>query len=123
MSDLVALLGRDNVDRLAKAAGGTRVFVPKHFGKPPGGGRDSSARLTALFGESLAVLLVFHFGDSTIYVPRDGPPKPINRRRLKRLDRQGLPAKTIARLMQCSERTVERHRARNKISKREETKP
>jgi hypothetical protein len=118
MSDLVTLLGEDNLDRLASAAGGTKLFVPKHYGKPPGGGRDTSERLIKLVGPELAILLVFHFGDSSIYVPRRKPSTPVDARRLKRLERQGLSARAIALLIGCSERTVEKHRQRSRLAER-----
>jgi len=116
MSKLVRILGQENVERLAEAAGGTRLFIPKHYGKPPGGGRDTAARLVDLVGESLAILLVFHFGDSTIYVPTLAKAEPVDVKRLKRLERKGLSAPEIARLLRCSERTVEKHRARSRKS-------
>lgn len=114
MSDLVALLGKENLERLSSAVGGTRLFIPKHFGKPPGGGRDGSERLVRLLGEPLAILLVFHFGEGVIYVPRAGPRGSINPERLKRLVRQGLTNKEIARRFGCSERAVEKRRAKSR---------
>jgi hypothetical protein len=124
MSELERLLGPENLKRLAEAVGGAHLSIPKHFGKPPTGGRDTSVRLISLVGESLAVLLVFHFGDSRIYVPRLKPAEPVDRNRLRRLDREGMSAPEIARALQCSTRTVEKHRARSRArisgSKREE---
>lgn len=116
MSDLVALLGEDNLDLLASAAGGTKLFVPKHYGKPPGGGRDTSERLIRLVGPELAILLVFHFGDSSIYVPTRRASARVDVRRLRRLERQGLSARAIALLLGCSERTVEKHRQRSRTT-------
>jgi hypothetical protein len=113
MSDLLRLLGQENLDRMSEVAGGTRLFVPRHYGKTPGGGRDSSERLNRLFGESLAILLVFHFGDSEIYVPLPKERNPVDRRRLNRLARnRRLSANSIARMVGCTRRTVEKVRAR-----------
>lgn len=117
MTNLASLLGDENVRRLTEAVGGTRLFIPKHYGRPPGGGRDTSKRLIAMVGPELAILLVFHFGDSSIYVPRGKPSGPVDRKRLKRLERRGLSARAIALAIGCSERTVEKHRQRNSISR------
>ncbi len=111
MTDLVALLGQANVDRLCEAVGGTRLFVPRHYGKPPTGGRDTSERLVALVGEPLAILLVFHFGDSRIYVPKGSTDGPVDVGKLKRLSRR-MSQRQVARRLGCSERTVEKHRAK-----------
>lgn len=113
MTDLVALLGQDHVDTLSKAVGGTRLYVPKHFGRPPGGGRDSSDRLVELFGEPLAILLVFHFGDSRIYVPKGSTSGPVDVGKMNRLSRR-MSQRQVARRLGCSERTVEKHRARTR---------
>ena len=115
MTDLATILGPDRLKVLAIAAGGTRLFVPKHYGKPPGGGRDTSKRLAALVGEDIALLLVFHFGDSTIYVPT-GRTGQVDPKAIKRLTRKGLSARAIATLVGCSERSVEKHRAKLRIS-------
>lgn len=118
MSELRQLLGPVAFNRLCDIAGGTRVYIPKHYGKPPNGGRDTSHRLKRTFGESLAILLVFHFGDSVIRVPtRRGNTSWDERRRvtnrLKSLvKRSDLSANTIARRVGCDSRTVERHRSR-----------
>lgn len=112
MSDLASILGTENLDRLSAAAGGTRLYVPKHFGKPPNGGRDTSERLVKLVGPDLGLLLVFHFGDSVIYVPLPRQGGPVDRRKLKRLARRhNLTNKQIARRVGCSIRTVEKLRA------------
>lgn len=116
MSELRRLLGQIEFNRLCDRAGGTRVHIPKHYGKPPNGGRDTTPRLKRLFGESLAILLVFHFGDSVIRVPLRHGSAPLNRRKLKRLvNRRNLSANTIARRVGCDRRTVERYRSRNSL--------
>lgn len=121
MSDLVRLLGRDNVEILSRAAGGQRLVIPKHYGKPPGGGHDSSKRLKALVGEPLAILLVFHFGDSVIYVPTGRAskwphPVPIDKKQLRLLKRRGLSVRAIAAELGCTVRTVEKHEARRQAT-------
>jgi hypothetical protein len=127
MSELRRLLGSVMFDRLCDIAGGTRVAIPKHYGKPPNGGRDTSKRLKRQFGEPLAILLVFHFGDSIIRVPRrsgtfrfDPASLPIGerlkrRKKLRRLARnKALSSNEVARRVGCSFRTVEQHRQRTK---------
>jgi len=111
MSDLLSRIGRANLERLASVAGGTRLFIPKHYGKPPNGGRDGSARLVALVGPDLAVLLVFHYGDSRIYVPTLRPAKPVDRRKFNRLAGRK-SNREIARNLGCSVRTVEKLQAK-----------
>jgi hypothetical protein len=116
MSRLVALLGRENVDRLSKAAGGTVLYVPKHYGKPPNGGRDSSERLGRMFGESLAVLLVFHFSNSRLYVPKPRDAEPVDINKLRRLARSKRSAREITLLLggACTNRQVEKVRERER---------
>jgi hypothetical protein len=112
MSELRRLLGPVQFNRLCDLAGGTRVHVPKHYGKPPSGGRDTSVRLKRLFGEPLAILLVFHFGDSVVHVPKRRGNIPFDRAKLKRLARTNLSANRIARKVGCDRRTVEKTRSR-----------
>jgi hypothetical protein len=115
MRELREKLGEEQFANLVRIAGGTRIRIPKHYGKPPTGGRDTSVRLDRLFGPSLALLLVFHFGDSEIVVPtgRHRWQQPVNVRKLKRLvKRSDLSSNVIARKTGCSRRTVERHRKR-----------
>jgi hypothetical protein len=115
MSDLLKLLGKENLDRMSAILGGTRFFIPRHYGKPPTGGRDSSVRLKRLLGEPLAILLVFHFGGSEISVPLPNGRQPLDRPRLARMSRRrDLSASTIARRIGCTRRTVERCRARQR---------
>jgi hypothetical protein len=115
MSELRRLLGTVQFNRLCDLAGGTRVHIPKHYGKPPNGGRDTTRRLKRLFGESLALLLVFHFGDSVIHVPKRQGLSAFDRRKLRRLARRpDLSANTIAREVGCDRRTVEKQRSRNR---------
>jgi predicted DNA-binding transcriptional regulator AlpA len=114
VNDLAQLLGEANLQRLADVAGGTRLSVPLHAGKPPNGGRDGYARLSRLVGADLAVLLIFHFGDSTLYVPRLESGHAVDPKEVARLTRRGLKARDIARVLCCSERTVYKHRARTR---------
>lgn len=114
MTNLAALLTPDDLATLSRAAGGTKLYIPKHYGKPPNGGRDTSPRLLALVDEPLAVLLVFHFGDSVIYIPKAKDAPPVDRTKLKRLARnRSLSTPEIARKANCTERTVEKHRAKH----------
>lgn len=122
MSELSRLLGPVMFNRLCDLAGGTRVHIPKHYGKPPNGGRDTTVRLNRMFGASLAILLVFHFGDSVIRIPNRKGNRPFDERRavakrLKRFTNRDLSANAIARRVGCDARTVERHRSRNRQSK------
>lgn len=113
MTDLVATLGRDNVQRLADVAGGTRLSIPLHLGKPPNGGRNGFARLSALVGAELATLLIFHFADSALYVPRLERSGPVDPKAVARLaKRHNVPE--IARRLRCSERAVFKHLARTR---------
>lgn len=112
MRELRRLLGQVEFNRLCDLAGGTRVHIPKHYGKPPNGGRDTSRRLKAQFGESLSLLLVFHFGGEVVSIPKRQGSGPIDRRKLKRLSkRRDLSANNIARIVGCDRRTVEKYRA------------
>lgn len=117
MSELRRLLGPVEFNRLCDIAGGTRVHIPKHYGKPPNGGRDTSIRLKRLFGEGLAILLVFHFGDSVLHVPKRRGNMPFDRAKLKRLARSDLSANAIARKVGCDRRTVEKTRSRQQRAK------
>lgn len=119
MSALARILGPENLARLSAACGGTRLYVPKYYGTPPkhignnGGGRDTSKRLARLVGPDLGLLLVLHFGDSVIYVPKRRDAPTVDRRKLKRLARNpNLSATTIARRLGCTTRTVEKARAK-----------
>lgn len=116
MSNLISLLGRENLDRLSRVAGGTVLCVPKYYGKPPRGGRDSSDRLKRLVGEPLAILLVFHFADSRIYVPKPRDAEPVDHRKLKRLARTNLSAREIATRLggSATSRQVEKLRNRER---------
>lgn len=110
------LLGPENARRLSEVAGGTRLCIPKHIGKPPRGGRTPT-KLEILVGPELAALLVFHFGDSCIYVPMNGAARPVDRRKAAALIRKGLSAPAIALKLGCSTRTIEKHRARLLVQK------
>jgi len=123
MSKLRALLGPVMFNDLCDRAGGTRVYLPQQYGKPPTGGRDTRRRLDRLFGPSLAVLLVFHFGGSSINVPRRAGgfnKRRVNREKfeadLARLSRTKLSTNSVARRVGCDRRTVEKHRARNRLN-------
>lgn len=116
MSNLLELLGRENLDRLSSVAGGTVLHIPKHYGKPPRGGWDTSKRLSNLVGPELAILLVFHFGMSRIYVPKPRNAEPCDRAKLKRLARSGRSAREITLMLggTCTTRQVEKLRARER---------
>lgn len=123
MNDLAAILGAENAKRLIEVAGGTRLSIPQHLGRPPreagnnGGGHDTAKRLIDLFGEPLAILLVFHFGGrDRIYVPKASGPIRVDVGKLKRLSRT-MSARQVARRLNCSVRTVEKHRAKLRNAK------
>jgi hypothetical protein len=85
-----------------------------HYGKPPHGGRDTRRRLDLTFGESLAILLVFHFGGTVLHIPKRAGTNPLDKQKLKRLaKRRDLSANVIARKVGCTRRTVEKQRQRN----------
>jgi len=115
MSKLSRLLGPIMFNRLCDVAGGTRLYIPEHFGTPPGGGRDTRRRFKRLgFDDSLALLLIFHFGGRTIPVPQRAGHNGFDRVKLKRLaKRTDLSANEIARRVGCDCRTVERNRRRS----------
>lgn len=114
MSELRLLLGPVMFARLCDLAGGTRVHVPKHYGVPPHGGRDTRQRMGRLFGESLALLLIFHFGGGAIHVPLPSGHNGFDRTKLKRLvKRKDLSSNEVARRVGCTRRTVENYRSRN----------
>lgn len=122
MSDLLNLLGKANVEHLADVVGGRRLRIPKHPGKPPNGGRDGLKRLTLLVGDELALLLIFHFGDSTIYVPRPKRAEPVDPKAVARLTRRGLSVPEIVVVLGCAERTVFKHRARTRTGSHPKTR-
>lgn len=103
-------LGRDNAKRLSQLVGGTRLHVPSRIVPPATGGRDGFKRLARLLGHDLAVLVVLHFGDSRLYVPRGSQSAPVDPRTVARLTRKGWSASRIARRLGCSDRTVHKHR-------------
>lgn len=124
MSDLLEILGQQNLDRLSRAVGGTPLSIPRHFGTPPNGGRDTSIRLIRLVGPDLALLLVLHFADSTIYVPRPANAPTADPKVLKRLAaKRALSARVIALKLGCSTRTVEKARARLAVKRGRELRP
>lgn len=110
MTNLGTLIGSDNLERLQRVAGGTRLHIPLNMGPPPTGGRNGFARLSDLVGAELAALLVFHFADSRIYVPVATRSGPVDPKAVARLDRRGLKLREIVRLVGCSEGTVLKHR-------------
>ena len=118
MSELRRKLGTVQFNRLCDIAGGTRVPIPKYYGKPPNGGRDTSRRLDRMFGSSLAILLVFHFGDTLIRVPKHRGNASFDKHKLNRLaKRSDLSANEIARRVGCDCRTVELTRQRQQQAK------
>jgi hypothetical protein len=112
-SVIVRRLGPEAAAKLSAIAGGTRLHVPSRVTPPPTGGRDGFKRLAKLLGHDLAVLVVLHFGDSRIYVPRSTPPKPVDAKAVARLTKRGWSAARIARKLNCSDRTVHAKRAQS----------
>lgn len=108
---IVDRLGPDNAARLSRIAGGTRLHVPSRVEAPSTGGRDGFKRLERLLGYDLAVLVVLHFGDSRLYVPRADRSDPVDVKTVARLTRRGLSASKIAKKLKCSDRTVHAKRA------------
>ena len=99
-------LGSDHAAELSRIVGGTRLHVPSRVEAPSTGGRDGFKRLSALLGYDLAVLMILHFGDSRIYVPRGTKSKPVDIRLVARLSRRGMSASRIAQRLNCSDKTV-----------------
>lgn len=105
---LTMRLGAERAAQLAAILGGTRVRVPANLSHPA----NNAGTLRARVGEDLFVLLVLHFGDSTIYVPNGKPSRPVDPRKAKRLVNRGWSTPRIARELGCSHRWVERFRAK-----------
>lgn len=112
-------LGAEQLAKLSTIVGGTRLHVPSSTLPPATGGSDGFARLSALVGRDLAILLVLHFADSRIYVPRGKRSAQVDARKVARLDAQGWSATRIARKLGCSNRTI--HAARSRIKRKETT--
>lgn len=102
-------LGDAHAARLSSIIGGTRLRIPMGTRRPEGGGRDGFKRLVGLVGEELAILLVFHFGDSVIYVPVAVRSLKVDLGAVAALSH--LSAAKAARRLGCSERTVDAKRA------------
>lgn len=102
-SALVDRIGPAHAETLARLVGGTRLHVPGQI--------RNIGRLRKVVGEDLAVLLVFHFGDSRIYVPRPTTSPPVDVRTVARLTNRGASARTIAKRLGCCDRTVHAKRA------------
>lgn len=100
---IVDRLGQHDAERLAAIVGGTRLHVP--------GDPRNRGRLASLLGDDLALLVIFHFGDSRFYVPTLAKTQGIDLRKLKRLANRGWSSARIARELKCSERTVDAKRA------------
>lgn len=107
-------LGAEQLAKLSTIAGGTRLHVPSTIAPPVTGGSHGFARLSALVGERLATLLVLHFADSRIYVPRGKRSAQVDARKVAKLDAKGWSAPRIARQLGCSNRSIYAARSRNK---------
>lgn len=104
-----AVIGADNLYRLAEAYGGTRIKVPADF--------DAANALRSQIGDDLAALVVFHFGGTVIYVPTMKPPAvptSLHQAEIEKLDQAGLSAREIARRCGCSQRSIYAHRKRKR---------
>jgi hypothetical protein len=119
MSRFVDKLGQDQATRLSAIVGGTQISVPDTV--------DASAfnagTLRDRLGESLFVLLVFHFGGTRLYVPQVADQRQSGRRtgqarldhkRVASLTKRGWSATRIARKLGCSDRAVFASRAKSK---------
>lgn len=112
MTNLRHLIGDDHFATLTAKLGGRTIAVPSFLGRRPHGGKFAGEPLIRDVGEPLAVLLSFHFGGSTLYVPKPKD-QPANLALLKRLIRRpNMTARAIASRTGCTIRTVEKHRAK-----------
>lgn len=106
MTRLADRLGAERAAAVIDAAGGARLTIPAdldHY-------RETGA-LERLVGRELAVLLVLHFGGSTIYVPTGGGKRYTRLADIVRMTAEGMSARQIARQIGCSDRTVYARRA------------
>jgi len=103
-AEIIRRLGPHDADRVFRAFGGTRLSIPARVAL--------ACRLSQTFDATLATRLVLHFGGNRFYVPLAEPAPIIDTRKLKRLIRKGFSNARIARALQCSERTVEKRRAK-----------
>lgn len=111
-SDLIPQrLGAENADRLAQLVGGSSINVPETM--------RCARSLKARLGDHLATLVVLHFGDSRLYVPKRFGPDDVRSHRIDgvevvRLTAEKWTAAQIARHLRCSERTVHSWRAKHR---------
>jgi hypothetical protein len=115
MSLLVDALGRDMLERLSLILGGQRLRVPQGLDR----GRAPVAFAKRVGGEDIAVRLILHFSDSSVYVPlleraQAGGPERITVRKVMSLTRRKLSANEIAKRLSCSVRVVYRKRAKHR---------
>ena len=106
---LVEKLGEETLESLSGRVGGTRLRVPSALvnHRPP------ERFLKRVGDRRLAVVLILHFGDSEIYVPRLARgcgPERVTVRKVMNLTNKGLSAREIALRLRCCERVVYRKR-------------
>lgn len=114
MSELLDALGQDRLERLSLLHGGTRLRIPLellHGHAPP-------AFSKRVGGSDIAILLILHFGQSSVYVPlldrgKAGGPERVSVREVVRLSKR-LSANEIAKRLKCSVRVVYRKRAKHR---------
>lgn len=106
MTLIAERLGDEPADRISALAGGARLAIPADLSHP-----CATGALERLVGNELAVLLVLHFGGQTVYVPTGKGSAPVDLGDVVRLTRAGKSARTIARRLACSDRTVYARRA------------
>lgn len=115
MSILALSIGQDQLERLSRILGGTRLRIPGQLDN--GNAPEAFARRVG--NADLAVLLILHFGDSVIYVPRltlGGGPERVTVKAVMRLTERGKSAGEIALILHCSNRAVYRKRAKHKAA-------
>lgn len=104
--ELVAEIAGDEAGRkLTHAFGGQRIYVPSSLGP--------DHRLARAVGLEVAQMICREIGPGHIHVPTGaGAARNALAQQIEALDVQGLSANQIAETVNCSERTVRRHRSR-----------
>lgn len=108
MNILVDRLGPDHAETIIARLGGCRITVPGDLKD------ERVTKLEAMFGRELAVLIVLHFGDRSLYIPHGDSRARVDMADVVRLTKARKSAATIARELSCSDRTVYTWRARAK---------
>lgn len=106
MTKIAEKLGPEHAATLARLAGGTRINLTNHM-------LDRGPKhLIERFGETIAALLIFHFGGTVLYIPTNARGFPVDGERVIALKRAGWSESAIARELRCSDRVIYRKLAK-----------